>query len=278
VIELPPGTSVDDSVPELCEASDQELIATGAGACPEGSVIGGGELDVDTGIDGPARTLANTVTVFNAEGQLILLLDSTSGAPRRLVTRSVVEGRTITTEVPPTPGGPPDGFAAIKRVRLRLEPVSRGGASYLTTPPICPAGGSWTTTLTFTYRDDGSYAVASPSPCAQRASETDRGEAPARARQTDRTPPRIRLRGIPRRRCARRGFTVRVGVQETGSGLRSVSILRDGRRLAAGTRPALATRIRTRGLRRGRHTITAVAVDRAGNRAVRTVRFRRCRT
>src|SRR5687768_16628973 len=31
VIELPPGTTVDDSVPERCEASDQELIATGAG-------------------------------------------------------------------------------------------------------------------------------------------------------------------------------------------------------------------------------------------------------
>ena len=276
VIEFPPGTAIDDSVPERCDASDQELIATGRGACPEGSVLGGGELDVDTGIEGPGRILASKVTMFNNDDQLILFLESTTN-PRRLVTRGRIEGTTLTTEVPPTPGGPPDGIAAIKRVRLRVDPYPNGRGDYLRTPPSCPPGGAWTTSLTFTYRDGQSQALTSASPCAQ-----DPAAPLAPPRQPDPAPgpgssprdtlaPAIRLRGSRRTRCARRSFTIRVNVRESGSGLRRVALWRDGRRVLVTSRARFAKRIRVR------RRLTVVATDNAGNRSVRRLRFRRCR-
>ena len=278
VIKLAAGTAIDDSVPARCAASDQELIARGPEACPGASVIGGGEIDVDTGAEGPGRVLQNRVTVFNNTGQLILLLETTSGAPRRLVARSVVKGDTITTDVPPTPGGPPDGFSAIKRVRLRLEPLSTGHGTdvrnYLTTPSSCPADGAWANELSFTYRDGGSYTVPSPSPCARSTTDGTVGGSAER----DSTPPRIRLRGVPKGRCADAGFVVRVGVTERGSGLRQVRLSRDRRRVLVTRRGGFSRRIQVRRLRPGRHALTVVAVDRSGNRAVKRTRFRRCPT
>jgi hypothetical protein len=273
VVELPPGTVIDDTVPERCGASNQELMATGPGACPAASVVGSGEIDVDTGVEGPARVLQNDVTILNNEGELILLLESKTDPPRRLVARSVIEGETLTTEVAPTPGGPPDGFAAIKRARLKLDARSTGEAanrprSYVTTPATCPAGSAWTTKMTFTYRDGGYYSVANPSPCVASTPESP-GERDAIA-------PGIRLRGVPRARCTERRFTLRVRIADKGSGLRRARLSLDGRRVFATGKARFARRIRAGRLDRGRHRLTVVAVDATGNRAVRTARFRRC--
>lgn len=161
IIALPPGTAFDHGAVERCEATDQELMLGGAGACPAGSVVGGGELDLDTGIEGPARVVASDVTMLNNEGELILLLEPKNGLPAKIVARSVIEGSTITTEVKPIPGGPPDGYTAIKRVRLTIP--ARG--HYITTPPTCPATGAWTTAITFEYRAGTAQTVRSDSPC-----------------------------------------------------------------------------------------------------------------
>ena len=273
VLELAPGTAIDDSVPERCDASDQELIATGSAACPAGSVVGGGEIEVDTGVEGPARVLANDVTIFNSEGEIVLLLESSS-SPRRLVVRGPIEGSTITTEVPPTPGGPPDGFSAVKRVRLRLEPRSAGSGadarSYITTPSACPADGVWPNTATFTYRDGASYAVPSPSACAQRPEDPP-------SEPVDSAAPRIRIQGVPRAGCVRRGLRVRVRIAERGSGLRRAVLTLDRRRLANTRRSRFSRRVGVARLRAGRHRLSVVAIDNAGNRAKASVRFRRCR-
>jgi hypothetical protein len=175
VIAFAEGTKIDTSVPEACTASNAQLIAAGAGACPAGSRVGGGELDLDSGVPGPARVLQNTVTMLNNRGELILVLDSRSEPGTRIVARGVIDGATITTEVSPVPGGPPDGFVAIKRVRLALEARSSGGGgSYITTPASCGADGAWTNRITFTYRDGASQTTTNTSPCVHQGGECRR--------------------------------------------------------------------------------------------------------
>jgi hypothetical protein len=169
VIDFAEGATIDTSVPERCGASNGELTTQGPAACPPGSIVGGGEIDLDSGIPGPGRILQNDVTLINNQDELIILLESKSDPSSRVVARSVVKGGTITSEVSPVPGGPPDGFTAIKRVRLSLDRRSAGqGAgrkSYVTTPPSCPATGSWTNTVTFTYRDGVTQTARNSSPC-----------------------------------------------------------------------------------------------------------------
>ena len=255
VIALPPGTAFDHGAVERCEATDQELMLGGAGACPAGSVVGGGELDLDTGIEGPARVVASDVTMLNNEGELILLLEPKNGLPAKIVARSVIEGSTITTEVKPIPGGPPDGHTAIKRVRLTIP--ARG--HYITTPPTCPATGAWTTAITFEYRAGTAQTVRSDSPCGA----------------ADSQPPEIAVEGIGRR-CVRTGFVLAVRVQDRHSGVRAVRVLRDGRPVFRTARSRFTRRIRTAALRPGRHTLTIGAVDRSGNRGAHRSHFRRC--
>lgn len=164
VVRLPNGAAVDTSVPEHCDAADAALIAQGAGACPPGSVVGGGEVDIDTGLPGPGRLIRSEVTLLNDDQQVIFLFDREGGG--RFVSRAEVTNASFTTVVPPIPGGPPDGFAAIDRVALEVEAISAPpGSSYITTPAACPAGGAWTSEASFSYRDGVSQTVASPSPC-----------------------------------------------------------------------------------------------------------------
>jgi hypothetical protein len=269
VIKHAPGSAIDTSVPARCGASNQQLMTSGAAACPAASKVGGGEIDLDTGFPHPARVLRNDVTMFNNKDELILLLESRSEPRSRIVARSAIEGATITTEVTPVPGGPPDGFLAIKRVRLRLEPRSTGsetsGRSYIATPASCPPERHWTNTVTFTYRDGVSQTVASSSPCT--------GSSTARR---DHKAPRIRLGGVPRKRCAGSDFGARVRIAERWSGLRRAQLSLDGRRVLVTKRKRFSRRIRPARLRRLRHRLTVVALDNAGNRSVKGVRFRRC--
>src|SRR5438094_9795104 len=47
-VELPAGSTFDESVVPTCTASDAELYALGTGACPESSQVGSGSGLVDT--------------------------------------------------------------------------------------------------------------------------------------------------------------------------------------------------------------------------------------
>lgn len=179
VEELTRGARIDTSVPERCSASNVQLMAQGEAACPPGSRVGGGQVDLDTGIPGPSRIVENDVTQFNNEDELILLFEPEGGAGARAVSRAPIDGgRKITAESPPIPGGPPDGFAAIKRVRLTLERISVGDGdarrSYVTTPGTCPADEAWKNTIGFTYRDGVTQTERSPSPCEPSARRTCR--------------------------------------------------------------------------------------------------------
>ncbi len=98
--------------------------------------------------------------------------------------------------------------------------------------------------------------------------------APAPGTSPDVTRPRVRISGVSGG-CATRNFTARVRVRDS-SGIRRTSVFLDGRRVRRTSRTRFSLRIEVRGLRVGRHRIRVVAVDRAGNRRVRTRSFRRC--
>jgi phosphatidylinositol-3-phosphatase len=97
------------------------------------------------------------------------------------------------------------------------------------------------------------------------------GPGPARR---DRFRPRLRITGVPRR-CTRRRLRVRVRVTE-GSKLRRAALYRDRRKVRATRRKRYSFVVNAKKLRRGRHSVRAVAVDAAGNRGTTTRRFRRC--
>ncbi|HEV2814389.1 MAG TPA: hypothetical protein VGW10_14130, partial [Solirubrobacteraceae bacterium] len=189
---LHPGTRIDTAVPPRCAASNEQLMAHGAAACPPETRVGGGELSVDTGSDVPGpRVIENRVTFFNADDEIILFTESTntSGAPIRTAGRTAVGDGSLTSTVPPVPAAPPpDPFLAILRVRVMLESYERNGRAFITTPPECPPGGMWTNRGTFTYRDGVEQTVASGTPCAATPPERREGEAVP----TEPPPPRCR--------------------------------------------------------------------------------------
>jgi hypothetical protein len=158
-IQLPPGTRVDTSAVPQCGASDVELTLVGADACPAGSKLGGETLRVDTGGPGDSRFITADVTFLNNRDQLILVSrDRSSGA--RVISRGTIGRDTEDFDIPALPGTPPDG-GAIKREDGTL-PLA---GSYTTTPPDCPASGTWTFTATWTFRDGSHRTATSRYPC-----------------------------------------------------------------------------------------------------------------
>ena len=91
----------------------------------------------------------------------------------------------------------------------------------------------------------------------------------------DRIRPHISVGGVPRRGCTREPFRARVRIREQ-SRLRFADLRLDNRRLRRTRRKGFRVLIPARGLRPGVHRLRLRAVDAAGNRAARTIRFRRC--
>jgi hypothetical protein len=75
--------------------------------------------------------------------------------------------------------------------------------------------------------------------------------------------------------CTTRNFTARVRVRDR-AGIRRVNVFLDGRLVKRTSHTRFSIRIDVRGLRVGRHRITVVAFDRAGNRSVSRRHFGRC--
>src|SRR3954447_8799087 len=185
----------DTAVPARCDASDAQLMAAGASACPPASKVGTGYLRIDTGFPEPTRFFDVDVTFLNNTNQLIFLSTERSTGVR-VVSRAPIQGSHLTSTAPTLPGTPPDG-GALDLVHTRFDAISRvvGGVrrGYITTPSACPRGRTWTNTLAFTYADGVTQTVASRSPCTPPGARASKG-------------PRIRLRGVPRKRCTSRDF------------------------------------------------------------------------
>jgi hypothetical protein len=268
-VELAEGARFDTSAIPHCEATDAEIMAAGASACPPESKVGTDETVVDTGFPGPERYFTVDFTFFNDEDELILLaVRRPNGA--RVVLRGQIGRNTLDIENPVLPGTPPDGAAA-KSQRGQFLPRSslRDGrqVNYLTTPPTCPRSGFWVNRIVYTYRDGVKQTAESRSPCRRPAE-------PPRPRADDRAPG-IHAAGIPRR-CVRRAFRARLRISERWSGLRSVRVALGRRRIASSRSRRLSVRIPVARLRAGRHAITVTARDVAGNTSTRRFGFRRC--
>jgi hypothetical protein len=265
-VELAEGTRFDTSALPHCRASDAELMAAGARACPEESHVATDETVIDTGVAGPSRYATTDLLFFNNEDELVLIATIRDNGAR-VVLRAKVGENTIDLDVPMLPGTPPDGGAA-KRQRGTFHPrstVTDGRQSnFLTTPPTCPESGFWVNRITWTYRDGVEQTAESRSPCR-------RPEGPP---ATDERAPRIGAAGIPRR-CIARAFRVRLRIAESFE-LRSVRVWLDGHRIAASRRRAFGVRIPAARLRAGRHTIRVIAMDAEGNTGAREFGFRRC--
>jgi hypothetical protein len=152
VFTFPRGTRWDDSVVPDCTVSDLELRLQGASACPRASWIGGGLGDTSMSGFGPGET-AVTMNAFKHGAGRFRVLAGPEEFPMRFVAHGRREGRVTTVEVPRTPGGPPDGESAMRRVHHLFPARSLGGKAYVRTPRRCPASGRWTFSLRATFAD-----------------------------------------------------------------------------------------------------------------------------
>ena len=257
VFTFPAGTGFDPAVVPYCTASDDEVEEKGEAACPSGSRVLAGDGTVMSGFPLAGETPTEVDGYENGTGLTLLATVPMFGL--RVVTRGVRVGRTITVDIPRSPiGGPPDGESPLRHVDNVGIPRALGGRAYVRTPEVCPAEGHWTFQGQFTYADG----------VTQRATHLMRCN-------RDALGPRIRVRGVPRRRCARRAFRVRVAIADK-SRLRRVHVRVNGRLIRATVRTRFSARVATSRLRAGRHRLSVIARDVSGNRTRRTTRFRRC--
>ncbi len=166
IIQLPAGTRLDDRALPQCTASDADFYLWGASACPAASRIGGGTLITDIGSPaGLPRYGDNTVTQFNGNHEYIGYAE-TQNPPTRAVSRTSINGDTLTSPIPTLPGfPPPDPYLAFRSIRLAGPAIVSHGRAAARTPATCPSSGHWTTTLTFIYHDGVSQTVTSDSAC-----------------------------------------------------------------------------------------------------------------
>jgi hypothetical protein len=169
VFTFPAGTTYDESVVPDCNASDAEIMLLGKSACPPESWMGGSLGDtMMTGFPGAGETTLD-VDGWDDAGDMVLFgRDHASGIG--FVTRAHREGQVVTVEVPRSPGGPPDGESALRRVHHVFAARSLGARAYTRTPPTCPRSGAWKFKAQFTFADGVVEEDAYRMPCMQPAS------------------------------------------------------------------------------------------------------------
>ena len=136
-----------------CTVSDLELRLLGKSACPPESWIGSGHGNTSmTGFPGAGETAVDA-NAFDYGSGLFRVLGESPQLPLRFVAHGRREGRVRTVEIPRTPGGPPDGESALRRVHNVFPGRSLGGRAYVRTPPTCPPSGVWTFSVRMTFAD-----------------------------------------------------------------------------------------------------------------------------
>lgn len=161
VIATPKGTRFDTSALARCGATDQELMAEGDAACPPASRLGGGQLTAITGFGPPVDPFVGDASIYNGDGEFMEFVKERSSGRPLGTDRLQIKGSTWIGHPPTTPGGPPDGETAIRRIDFTFAPK----AAWALTPPTCGKNGRWRSTGTFTYADGVTVSVPDDTPC-----------------------------------------------------------------------------------------------------------------
>ena len=148
---FPAGTKFDSEVVPPCTASDVELMLRGSSACPW-SWVGAGHGDtIMTGFPGQGETPIDVDVLL--DGAEVKVVSRPKGFPFWFVTHGRTRGRVTTITIPRSPGGPPDGESALRRVHNFFPARSRDDDVYTRTPPTCPRSRVWTFRARFTFAD-----------------------------------------------------------------------------------------------------------------------------
>jgi hypothetical protein len=254
--ELPSGTRIDGGALPVCRASDADFRARGRDACAPASRVGTGTLIAITGFGPPLDPVETDVTVFNGGDELVEVVFAKGTNTVLGLDRLKVQGSTLVANPPATPGGPPDGRTAIRRIALDI-PMRRGGSGrpFVTAPDACPANGRWRSRARFGFADGGATTLTSETPCVARARKRRPAAAltvrPRRVRAFQRVRFRFRARGACGRRATVRLAGRRVRTNRRGRASLWLRLGRTGRRPARlGKRGCAPSRAFVRVLRR----------------------------
>lgn len=170
----PAGTRYDTSVPDRCTASDVELEARGAAACPAGSKIGSGHTNgiIFEPVTGTVRftTFDNPVDILNNANEQIMVISS-GGLGNAVVRGRMQPDGSVEFAAPTCFPVPPDGVPCARDHVLQLGSstsmpnYTRNGRAYWTTPATCPTDGLWRTHVKFWWADGSVDDVETDQPC-----------------------------------------------------------------------------------------------------------------
>jgi hypothetical protein len=173
----PQGTRYDTSVQDRCTATDIELEARGAAACPAGSKIGAGHtkgiIYEPVGNAFAFTTFDNPVDILNNAGEQIMVISS-GGLGYTVVRGRMQPDGSVEFAAPTCFPVPPAGVPCARDHVLQLGsstsmPVhTKGQRAYWTTPPTCPKRGYWRTRVRFWWADGSTDTVPTDQPCKRR--------------------------------------------------------------------------------------------------------------
>jgi hypothetical protein len=168
VFTFPAGTQFDDSIVPDCTVPDIQLQLQGESACPQESWIGSGHGNTSmTGFPGAGEN-AITANAFDYGSGEFRVLGASADLPIRAVAHGRREGRITTVQIPSTPGGPPDGEGALRRVHNVFPARSLGRRAYVRTPKTCPRSGTWLFKASLTFADGAVDNASYRMPCRRR--------------------------------------------------------------------------------------------------------------
>jgi hypothetical protein len=165
VIATPAGARYDTNALPRCGASNDQLMAEGDAACPPASRLGGGQLTAITGFGPPIDPFVGDSSIYNVDGGFAEIVKERSSQRPLGTDRFQIKGSRWIGNPPTTPGGPPDGETAVRRIDFTYAPK----APWAITPPSCPSDRRWRSTGTFTYADGVTVTVPDDTPCVRPA-------------------------------------------------------------------------------------------------------------
>ena len=166
VIHAPKGTVTDTTWLPQCHATDDEIYAQGASACPVNTKVGAGWAFADTGGSGKGRYSRTTITDFNNRNEVVGIGQNDDVAALRTIDRTKLEKGKSTSTFPAFPGTPPpEPYTPVQRLHIFFPVHKRNGRAYTRTPPTCPRSRRWTFKVDFHYRDGKTQSIVSRSPC-----------------------------------------------------------------------------------------------------------------